>query len=122
MSNNWIAISAALLTPTIAIAGTVIAFLQWKTNHLKRKNELFDRRYDFYQKLREWWLATAMPEFEFDIQDLIPLAEEAGFLFGDDISKHILSLEGKSHSGSPFFPNDDFSSPFRKYLKLENLW
>jgi len=118
-TSNWIYILSALLTPTIAVAGVVIAFFQWKTNDLKRQNELFDRRYEFYQRLRKWWLATSAPAVNsFDIEDLIPLAEEADFLFGNDISKHILSFEGKSHTGSPFFPNDDFSLPFRKYLKL----
>ena len=54
--SNWVQVIAALLTPAIAIVVATIAFFQWKTNDLKRKNDLFDRRYAFYQGLRRWWL------------------------------------------------------------------
>jgi hypothetical protein len=52
------------------------------------------------------------------LEDVVPIAEEARLLFGEDIERHILSLEGKEHSGSPFFPNQDFTSPFENYLRL----
>jgi hypothetical protein len=53
-----------------------------------------------------------------DTEDLIPIAQEAGFLFGKDISDHILSLADKEHTGSPFFADGDFTEPFCKYLYL----
>jgi len=40
---------AALLTPTIAVAGVYFARQQWKTNRNKLKLELFERRYAFYE-------------------------------------------------------------------------
>ncbi len=52
------------------------------------------------------------------VEDVVPIAEEARLLFGADIARHILSLEGKEHSGSPDFPNEDFTKPFERYLQL----
>lgn len=116
---GWIEILQALLTPTIFVIGTLIAFLQWRTNDLRRKNELFDRRYEFYQRFRKWWLAWRESEhYVPEIEDLIPFAEEADFLFGSDVSEYILSLAGTKHTGSPWFPNKDFISSFYEYLKL----
>lgn len=92
---NWINILSAMLTPTIAIAGTIIAFLQYRNNYLKSKNDLFDKRYEFYKKLRTWWLSTANVDsqhYDLEMIDLIPWAEEASFLFEKDIQQHILSL------------------------------
>ena len=54
-----------------------------------------------------------------DTLDLIPVSEEARFLFGEDVAQHIMSLADKEHDGSPEFPNDDFAEPFRKYLTLK---
>jgi len=89
----------------------------------RRKDDLFDRRYEFYRQVRSMWLKTgngAPPGQQswLDIEDLIPVSEEASFLFGQDIAQHICSLADKGHNGSPFFPDDDFVKPFRKYLSL----
>jgi len=117
---NGIEALSALLTPTIAIAGLVIAVLQYRTNNLKRKNDLFDKRYEFYKSVEKLWLSTIDNEIkEFWVEDLIPIASEARILFGNDVADHIMSLENKRHKGSPFFPNDDFSKPFLKYLQLK---
>ncbi len=40
---------SALLTPTIALLGAVIAWQQWRTNRNKLKLELFEKRYAFYE-------------------------------------------------------------------------
>lgn len=117
---NWIKILSALLTPTIAIAGLTIAWLQYRTNDQKRKNELFDRRYDFYKSIEEVWLSTHdVANRTLSIEDLIPFASEAEILFDKNVAEHILSLEHKRHEGSPLFSDVDFSRPFLKYLKLK---
>lgn len=120
---TWIDILSALLTPMLAVFGALIAYLQWRTNELKRKNDYFDRRYNFYKRIESMWLSSTTDEQllaeGFEIEDLIPLADEAGLLFGKDVAGHIVSLAGKHHNGSPFFPDDDFSKPFRKYLRLK---
>lgn len=123
MNCGWISLLSALLTPAIAIAGILIAVLNYQHVRQKRKDDLFDRRYAFYERVRSMWLSTGTgagldEDPEIDIESLIPIAEEAQFLFGKDIADHILSLDRKGHSGSPFFPNDDFVKPFEKYLQL----
>lgn len=44
-----IEVLSALLTPTIGVALIVIAYLQWKTNDLRLRHEMFDRRYKIYK-------------------------------------------------------------------------
>ena len=111
---------SSLLTPTIASMGIIFAGLQWWTNEKKRQNELFDRRYQFYVRLKGVYLSQHNSENQpLDVEDWIPYAEEAGFLFGDDIQKHIMHFVEKKLSGCPNFPEEWFIKPFRKYLNLK---
>lgn len=120
---TWIDILTALLTPTLAAFGALIAYLQWRTNELKRKNDYFDRRFSLYKRVEDLWLSSqGSPEMStigIRFEYLAQLASEARLLFGDDVAEHICSLSGKSHKGSPFFPDSDFSEPFFKYLRLK---
>ncbi|OIP98866.1 MAG: hypothetical protein AUK35_09715 [Zetaproteobacteria bacterium CG2_30_46_52] len=45
---HWTTYLAALLTPTIAILGSFIAYRQWKLAQNRLKLELFDRRFSIY--------------------------------------------------------------------------
>ena len=91
--------------------------MQWRTSERHRQNDLFDKRYELYMRIRSTYLGQHDGQ-PLDIEDWIPLAEEANFLFGEDIRKHVLSLNDKEVSGSPFFPDDWFVRPFAKYLTL----
>ena len=85
----------------------------------KRKDDLFKLRFDFYKRVSSAWTSTFdRNNPEFDIVDLIPISEEAEFLFGKDIRKHILSLENK-RAKHDLFPDENFSAPFHKYLRLK---
>lgn len=42
---------SALLTPLIAVLAAYIAWQQWRTNHLRLRHELFDRRYALYERI-----------------------------------------------------------------------
>lgn len=53
-SIDWVDYLSALLTPTIAILGSVIAYLQWRINKARLKHELFDRRYDQFLTVRNF--------------------------------------------------------------------
>ena len=45
---DWVDILTALLTPTIAVLGSMIAWLQWRINRHRLKHELFEKRYEVY--------------------------------------------------------------------------
>lgn len=124
---SWVGVLSALLTPMIGIVGLALGIYNYWLALRRRRDELFDRRYQFYQRVRSMWLKTgngARPGQRdwLDMEELIPIADEAEFLFGQDISQHIVSLAeppfSGRHSGHPDFPNDDFVDPFRKYLCL----
>ena len=51
---DWVDYLSALLTPTIAILGAIIAFLQWRTNSKRLRHELFDRRYEQFTVIRDF--------------------------------------------------------------------
>jgi hypothetical protein len=115
---------SALLTPAIAVAGITIGVLNYLHARRKRKDDLFDRRYEFYKRVRDWWLKTgtgAAPGQDPSVhpEDVIPIADEARLLFGKEVAQHLMSLVGRGHSGSPFFPNGDFTMPFDKYLRFQ---
>ncbi len=118
---TWVQVSSALLTPAVAVAALSLGVINWQLSVRRRKDDLFDRRYAFYKKLSNRWLNTANWEGtgednSMDAEDVISFAIEASFLFGDDIVRHIMSLEQKEHSGSQLFPNQDFVKPFERYL------
>lgn len=46
---HWTTYLAALLTPTVAILGSFIAYRQWRLAQNKLKFDLFDRRFSVYQ-------------------------------------------------------------------------
>ena len=49
---HWTTYLAALLTPTIAVLGSFIAYRQWRTAQNKLKLDLFDRRFAVYDAAR----------------------------------------------------------------------
>ncbi len=51
---DWVDYLSALLVPTIAILGSIIAFQQWRTNTKRLKHELFDRRYEQFTVVLEF--------------------------------------------------------------------
>jgi len=51
---DWVDYLSALLVPTIAILGSIIAYQQWRTNAKRLRHELFDRRYEQFTVVREF--------------------------------------------------------------------
>ena len=111
----WVLVFSALLTPTVAIAGGIIAWLQYRTNETKRKQDLFDKRFDFYIRAvsayEEFWServgTTTAYEFE-------AFYAEGSFLFGPDLVEHLQTMSRKDR-----FDLAWFSEPFRRYMQLK---
>jgi hypothetical protein len=106
---------SAVLAPTIAVAAGVIAWLQWRTNEHKRKQDLFDRRFTFYLKAvsfyEEIWSERAGTSHDYDWKALYV---EASFLFGPDVVEHLRAMNKNAK-----FDIQWFAEPFRRYLQLK---
>jgi hypothetical protein len=116
----WIQILSAMLTPTIAIAGGVIAWLQWRTAERRRKQDLFEKRWEFFKRARKVYEQgpRAPDGYVYHAEDFQYLAEEATFLFGPDIEALIWSFGG--HFGEN--QTKDMSwyvTPFKKYMVMK---
>lgn len=95
---DWIDILSALLTPTIAVLGSFIAWQQWRVNQLRLMHELFDRRYKQFEPTRDF-LGTIMthgrvsPDEEFK---WIQATRGSRFLFNNHIAEYFEELFRKS--------------------------
>jgi hypothetical protein len=82
---------------------------------LKRKQDLFDRRFALYKKAvlyyEEIWseMAGTSPDYDFKT-----LYVEASFLFGPDVVEHLKTMTRKTK-----FDIDWFAEPFRRYMQLK---
>jgi len=123
---NIITLSAAFLTPMVAIIGIYIGIKNYKLSIRRRKDELFDRRYQFLEEFEKLWKTTGLESMgatrmclEWD--DIAPYAQKAYYLFGKDIVQHLKSYEGKSYNRVfPWIPDSELAKPFDKYLCFED--
>lgn len=92
-----IEVLSGLLTPLIAVLAAYIAWQQWRTNHLRLKHELFDRRYALFEKITSF-IAEIL------VQGKVPANAEtrflretktAIFLFGKEIQEFIEEIYRK---------------------------
>ncbi len=114
---DWIDVFSALLTPTIAIVVAIIAFLQWRTAEINRRQQLFDKRYLFFKELWRRYenSVTSGRGEELDVEDLFDMIHEAEFLFGKEIADHMMKIPDKKN----VLNYDWFSEPFKKYMQLK---
>jgi hypothetical protein len=112
---------ASLATPFIALIAVYYTRTQARTNEIRRKQELFNLRYAFYRKVREAYLSIAQSSQPVDTTDFFDLAEEASFLFSDDVAKHIVSIADRKIEEQVKYGIIDnwFVKPFKKYLQLK---
>lgn len=112
-------ISLSFLSLIISVMALIFTGLQYLLANRKRKDALFELRYKYYESVSHMWVSTCDNSNPIitDPVSLAPIAHKGLLLFGKDIQKHILSLEGKK-ADNPFFPDLWFDKPFYKYLKL----
>ena len=113
-------IFAALAPVLISFGVAYIAFQQWRTAEKKRRQDLFDKRYDFFRriwKIYERQIVEPALYPPLDDSDVLDLVHEAEFLFGSDIVDHLFELPKNIKKGCLEY--DWFSKPFHKYLALE---
>lgn len=117
----------------LGIITTYIAYMQWLTAERVRRQFLFDKRYNFYEKLKGRYFSLDNKEEAgysdcLDAEDLNELEYQAKWLFGDDMLEAIKSMYGKKLNVCNRVANtlpDDIENIFCKYLKIEKenkLW
>lgn len=97
-----IEIFKACLTPTIAIITTYIAYQQWKTNRIKLRMDLYEKRLRIYKEVHKL-LAIVIRNAKIEqneFNDFIVNTSEADFLFDTEVTdfiseiyKHALHLQ-----------------------------
>ena len=88
---HWTNYLAALLTPTVAVLGSVIAYRQWRTAQSKLKFELFDRRFSVYEASRNL-LASVMTSGkakEKEIFKFLIATREAKWLLNPEVATYL---------------------------------
>ncbi|MFZ2752356.1 MAG: hypothetical protein WAZ48_02810 [Lysobacteraceae bacterium] len=97
---SFIEIMTAFMTPLIASIAVFIAWQQWKTNALKVKTDVYDRRFRVYDetvKLLNIIARDANISIE-DISKFSAATSEAVFLFKEDIPSYIEMIRTRSIS------------------------
>ena len=87
---HWTTVLSALLTPTIAVFGSFIAYRQWRISRNKLKYELFDRRFAVYDAACSL-LASIMTSGEAkqeEVYKFIAGTSSAKWLLNDDVAKY----------------------------------
>lgn len=123
---NWVIILQALAIPAIALGGLILAGLSWRTAERKRKNDLFDRRYEFYRRAERAYLVChqtgGIHDTLGDPDTFTRLAEEARFLFGLQIARHVFESETWRDVPDQVkhgIADERFVKPFDRYLLLK---
>ena len=88
---NWTQVLSALLTPTIAIFGSFIAYKQWRSAQKKLKMELFEKRYSVYSETKSF-IISIMSSGKAEDDKLFKFraaTKEAKWVLNDEIAKYL---------------------------------
>ncbi|KRB61385.1 hypothetical protein ASE04_21200 [Rhizobium sp. Root708] len=90
----WIQVFQALLTPVVAVAVAVIAFLQWRTAHQKVVLDLFEKRLSVFTQAREA-VHRVMIDGKADHvahREILEALDGSTFIFGSDVREYLHEL------------------------------
>ena len=97
-SSSWIDVLSGLLTPLIALIAVYIAYQQYRTNSLRLRHEVYERRLRVYKAVQAF-LSEIMREGDIDFprtSHFYAEASEAAFLFDREIQTFIDDLHAKA--------------------------
>lgn len=88
---HWTSYLSALLVPTVAVLGSVIAYRQWRTAQNKLKLDLFEKRFSVYDAARNL-LASIMTSGKANDKNTFEFlsgTREAKWLLNADIADYL---------------------------------
>lgn len=88
---HWTAYLTALLAPTVAVFGALIAYRQWRTAQNKLKLDLFDRRLQVYTAVRDYIAGVLVSGRTSNEAELAYTTSTRGprWLFDEDIVEYL---------------------------------
>jgi hypothetical protein len=95
---NLATVSAALLTPTLAVVAAYVAYQQYRINKSRFAQELYEKRLRVYKSLRCFLKDLACNvdvSFE-DIAEFYSDIAEVDFLFGKDVQSYLEKIYQKA--------------------------
>lgn len=121
---DYLAIASFFLT-------FLIAYVQWNTNEKRRRQDLFEKRCQFYEEIKDIYYNLDNPNKSapyIQIEDISRLLPKALWLFGEDMREVLNNLVAKELDETDkrleCLP-DEIEGVFSKYLRLEyqpNVW
>lgn len=88
---HWTVYLSALLTPTVAVLGSFIAYRQWRLAQNKLKFDLFDRRLTVYEAARTLLssIMTSGKAKDEEVFKFMVATREAKWLFNEFIAEYL---------------------------------
>jgi hypothetical protein len=88
---HWTAYFIALLTPTVAVLGALIAYRQWRLAQNKLKLDLFDRRFQVYEASRNLLgsIMTSGKAKDDEVFKFMVATREAKWLLSRDVAEYL---------------------------------
>lgn len=88
---HWTTYLSALLVPTVAVLGSIIAYRQWRTAQNKLKLDLFEKRFAVYDSARHLVssITTHGIVINEEIYKFIAYTREAKWLLNTDIAMYL---------------------------------
>ena len=88
---HWTAYLSALLTPTVAVLGALVAYRQWRLAQNKLKLDLFDRRFRVYEASRSLLasIRTSGKAKDEEVFEFMVATREAKWLLNQDVAEYL---------------------------------
>ncbi len=88
---HWTTYLSALLTPTVAVLGSLIAYRQWRLAQNKLKLDLFDRRFSVYEAAGNLLasIMTSGKAKDEDIFKFVVVTREAKWVLNAQVAEYL---------------------------------
>ena len=97
-AKEWVDLFSALLTPVIAVVGTLIAIQQWRINQIKLRHELYQKRLDVYTAFCELLgaIVRSANVTDEELRAFLQKTRESHFLFEDELCNYLREVYEKA--------------------------